>query len=139
MGIVGKKHPPIFRGAVSEQTWVTSLEGARKPLGKLVRRKMVRMKESKSLPGAPDGRYVVIGAALLSESLKHSDHTRPMTVTTFDKIVEAGTPARRLYESFGFRDSLEAGSNPAGIPIVVMTREKQNANPPHHPTPHSGR
>lgn len=70
-----------------------------------------------------------IGSALLYEVLKHFDHTRPITVTTFSKTVEAGMPARRLYESFGFRDSLEAGSNPAGIPIVTMTRE--NIKPPH--------
>ena len=65
-----------------------------------------------------------IGTALLSEALKHFDHTKPITVTTFDKSVEAGTSARRLYESFHFRDCLEAGSNPAGIPIVTMSRER---------------
>jgi len=62
------------------------------------------------------------GATLLSEAMSHLDPTRPITVTTFDKTVEAGTPARRLYESFGFRDSVAAGPNPAGIPTVTMTR-----------------
>lgn len=70
-----------------------------------------------------------VGVALLSEALKHLDNTKPILVTTFDKTVEAGTPARRLYESFGFRDSLEAGFNPAGIPVVTMIRESQNTNP----------
>ena len=49
-----------FRGAVTEQSWSASMEGFRKPLGKLVSRKIVKAQESSSLPGAPDGRYVVM-------------------------------------------------------------------------------
>lgn len=64
-----------------------------------------------------------IGVALLSEAMKHFDQVRPITVTTFDQTVEAGIPARRLYESFGFHDSILAGLNPAGIPTVIMTFE----------------
>jgi hypothetical protein len=55
-----KEASTYFRGAVSEQSWVASLEAVRKPLGKLVSRKMIKTQESNSLPGAPDGRYVVI-------------------------------------------------------------------------------
>ena len=65
------------------------------------------------------------GATLLSEAMSHLDLTRPVTVTTFDRTVDAGKPARRLYESFGFRDSVAAGLNPAGIPTVTMTLEKK--------------
>ena len=36
------------------------MEGFRKPLGNLVNRKIMRTQESTSLPGAPDGRYVVM-------------------------------------------------------------------------------
>lgn len=64
------------------------------------------------------------GAALLTEVLMHLDSTRPVAVTTFDKTVKAGIPARRLYESFGFKDQLSAGVNPAGIPISVMLLER---------------
>lgn len=64
-----------------------------------------------------------IGSALLSKAMKHFDHTRPIKVTTFDSAVEAGRPARRLYQSFGFRDSIVAGPNPAGFPTVTMTTE----------------
>lgn len=64
-----------------------------------------------------------IGTALLSEAIKHLDYTKPITIRTFDKTVEAGLPARRLYDSFGFRDSFEAAPNPAGIPTVIMTME----------------
>ncbi|MEN6622130.1 MAG: GNAT family N-acetyltransferase [Smithella sp.] len=70
------------------------------------------------------GRGCNIGAALLSEAIKHLDHTNPITVRTFDKTTEAGIPARKLYNSFGFRDSFDAGLNSAGIPTVVMTMEK---------------
>lgn len=49
-----------FRGAVAEQSWVASLEGVRKPLGKLVSREIVKMEEVNHLPGAPDGSYAVM-------------------------------------------------------------------------------
>ena len=49
-----------FRGAVTEQSWEASMEGFRKPLGRLVMRRLIKTQSSTSLPGAPDGRYVVI-------------------------------------------------------------------------------
>ena len=49
-----------FKNAVSQDNWVKMLEGARKPLGKLVSRKLAAKKYATSLPGAPDGQYVVI-------------------------------------------------------------------------------
>lgn len=55
-----KEASSYFRGAVTEQSWGASMEGFRKPLGKLVNRKIMRTQESTSLPGAPDGRYVVM-------------------------------------------------------------------------------
>ncbi len=55
-----KEASAYFRGAVSEQTWTSSLEGVRKPLGKLVSRRIVKAEESNTLPGAPDGQYVVM-------------------------------------------------------------------------------
>jgi hypothetical protein len=49
-----------FRGAITEQNWSASLEGVRKPLGKLISRKIVKAQASNALPGAPDGKYVVM-------------------------------------------------------------------------------
>ncbi len=49
-----------FRGAVSREHWETSLAGVRAPLGKLISRKVGKTKEATTLPGAPDGRYVVM-------------------------------------------------------------------------------
>ncbi|NTV93224.1 MAG: DUF4019 domain-containing protein [Chlorobiaceae bacterium] len=50
----------LFRGAVTAEQWRASLDGVRKPLGKPVKREMVNAEESTALPGAPDGRYVVM-------------------------------------------------------------------------------
>ncbi|MCE5336259.1 MAG: GNAT family N-acetyltransferase [Desulfobacteraceae bacterium] len=72
-----------------------------------------------------------MGSALLSEAISRLDHTRPITVTTFDETVETGRPARGLYQSFGFHDAGAAGPNPAGIPTVVMTLILQKFRPWH--------
>jgi hypothetical protein len=49
-----------LKGAMTEARWMTSLEAVRKPLGSLVSRKLKSATYSKSLPGAPDGEYVVL-------------------------------------------------------------------------------
>jgi hypothetical protein len=49
-----------FRGALTEKGWVDALNGARKPLGKLVSRKLAKSQNAQSLPGAPDGNYAVM-------------------------------------------------------------------------------
>jgi Protein of unknown function (DUF4019) len=49
-----------FQGAVTEKSWVDSLNGVRKPLGKLASRKLRNARYTKSLSGAPDGDYVVM-------------------------------------------------------------------------------
>jgi len=49
-----------FKGAVSEKGWQDALAGARKPLGKLLSRKLSKAQSATSLPGAPDGNYVVM-------------------------------------------------------------------------------
>ena len=49
-----------FRAAVSEKNWSDALNGSRKPLGKLLRRELIKAQSATSLPGAPDGNYVVM-------------------------------------------------------------------------------
>ena len=49
-----------FRGAVTQKSWETSLRGLRKPLGNVVSRDVMKAASTASLPGAPDGNYVVI-------------------------------------------------------------------------------
>ena len=49
-----------FKGAVSQQQWLQSMESIRKPLGQNLSREVKSKKYHTSLPGAPDGEYVVI-------------------------------------------------------------------------------
>jgi hypothetical protein len=49
-----------FRTAVTREQWEQSLSSVRKPLGRLISRKVKGAKYMTSLPGAPDGEYVVI-------------------------------------------------------------------------------
>ncbi|HSB06489.1 MAG TPA: DUF4019 domain-containing protein [Thermodesulfobacteriota bacterium] len=49
-----------FRNAVTKEQWLASLKAVRSPLGKVVVRKLKSKKYARSLPGAPDGEYVVI-------------------------------------------------------------------------------
>jgi hypothetical protein len=50
----------FFKTAVSKKDWLKSMEAFRKPLGALISRKLKSKKYTTSLPGAPDGKYVVI-------------------------------------------------------------------------------
>ena len=49
-----------FQNAVTMDQWAQSLLAVRKPLGKRVSRTVQNMSHHTSLPGAPDGEYVVI-------------------------------------------------------------------------------
>lgn len=49
-----------FKGMVKREDWEKMVAGARKPIGNVTYRKLVSSKYATSLPGAPDGEYVVI-------------------------------------------------------------------------------
>jgi len=49
-----------FQTAVPQSQWEQTIAGVRKPLGDLVSRKLKSAQYAKSLPGAPDGEYVVL-------------------------------------------------------------------------------
>ncbi len=49
-----------FKNAILKQKWLESMEAFRKPLGKLISRKLKSKQYATTLPGAPDGEYVVI-------------------------------------------------------------------------------
>jgi hypothetical protein len=55
-----KEAAEFFRNAISQEQWGQSLRAVRKPLGKLITRKVRTKTYRTSLPGAPDGEYVVI-------------------------------------------------------------------------------
>jgi hypothetical protein len=50
----------LFKGVVTKEQWTQALAGVRPPLGKVVSRKLTSRQYSEKLPGAPDGKYVVI-------------------------------------------------------------------------------
>jgi len=49
-----------FRNAVTQEQWAKAAEAVRQPLGDLVSRELKSAEFTTSLPGAPDGEYVVI-------------------------------------------------------------------------------
>lgn len=70
----------ILRNAVSKPDWEKTVSSARSPFGAVVSRKVRSATYTKTLPGAPDGEYVVI-----------------LYDTSFEKkaaAVETVTPAR---------------------------------------------
>jgi hypothetical protein len=50
----------LFKAAVTKEQWQESMKAFRVPLGKVVARKLKSKQYTKTLPGAPDGEYVVI-------------------------------------------------------------------------------
>jgi hypothetical protein len=50
----------LFQASISKPNWATALANARQPLGSLISRKVKSARFTRSLPGAPEGDYVVI-------------------------------------------------------------------------------
>jgi ABC-type molybdate transport system substrate-binding protein len=50
----------MFRNAVTKPQWVQKVSAVRDPLGKVTSRRLKNASYTKTLPGAPDGEYVVI-------------------------------------------------------------------------------
>jgi hypothetical protein len=55
-----EKSATFFQGAVSKDNWVKSMQSVRVPLGNLISREVKSKEYHTTLPGAPDGEYVVI-------------------------------------------------------------------------------
>lgn len=55
-----KASAELFRSKISAETWAQAVGGVRAPLGKVDSRKVSAAELQTSLPGAPDGKYVVI-------------------------------------------------------------------------------
>lgn len=49
----------LFQGAISKDDWVKTLSGVRSPIGTLKSREVASASFATTLPGAPDGEYVV--------------------------------------------------------------------------------
>lgn len=50
----------LFQGAVGQQQWAQQIRSVRGPLGEVLSRELKGAEHMTSLPGAPDGDYVVI-------------------------------------------------------------------------------
>lgn len=70
-----KEAAEYFRNAIKQEQWEQSLSAVRKPLGKVVSRKFKSAEYKTSLPGAPDGEYVVIQFATSFENKKEAVET----------------------------------------------------------------
>lgn len=55
-----KEAATYFRNSITEQKWEQVAQSVRKPLGELISRKQKTAMYKTSLPGAPDGEYVVM-------------------------------------------------------------------------------
>ncbi len=55
-----KESATFFQGVVSKDNWVKSMQSVRAPLGNLISREVKSKEYHSTLPGAPDGEYVVI-------------------------------------------------------------------------------
>ena len=49
-----------FRAAITQDKWVSALQSVRQPLGALVSRVSISAQQTSTMPGAPDGQYVVM-------------------------------------------------------------------------------
>jgi hypothetical protein len=49
-----------FKASVTKEQWQNAMRASRDPLGKMLSRKLKSATYTKTLPGAPDGEYVVI-------------------------------------------------------------------------------
>ena len=65
----------LFKRAVEKETWEKQLNAVREPLGKLISRKVIKKKYMTSVPGAPDGEYVLIQYSTSFENKKKAIET----------------------------------------------------------------
>jgi hypothetical protein len=66
---------PSFQAAISKAGWSEALKQARQPFGAVKSRKLVSSEVKHSLPGSPDGEYVVIQYDTQFEHKEHAVET----------------------------------------------------------------
>jgi hypothetical protein len=64
-----------FKNAITKEKWEQMLTAVRNPLGRLVSRELISKTYTQSLPGAPDGEYVIIQFATSFENKKSAIET----------------------------------------------------------------
>ena len=71
-----------FQAGVSEQRWKDAAGAARDPLGQLKTRKLASATYTKTLPGAPDGEYVV---CVYAATFEHKASAQETVISTLEK------------------------------------------------------
>jgi len=72
----------LFKAAVTKEKWEDMLRPVRSPLGKVLTRKLKSATYTKTLPGAPDGEYVVVQ---FETSFEHKQAATETVTPTLDK------------------------------------------------------
>ena len=65
----------FFRGAIQKEQWVQTMQSGRKPFGNNISRTLKSKSYRTTLPGAPDGEYVVIQFTASFENKKSASET----------------------------------------------------------------
>ena len=72
---------PILQNAISKEKWNDALKGVFSPIGSFISRKIISSKYLTSIPGAPNGEYVVIQFSTKFEKKENAIETiTPMKV-----------------------------------------------------------
>jgi Protein of unknown function (DUF4019) len=72
----------LFQGSISKPNWAAAVANARQPLGGVISRKLKSAKYTRSLPGAPEGEYVVIQ---YKAHFEHKDNAIETVTPLLDK------------------------------------------------------
>lgn len=70
-----KRTAALFRQQVSAAQWLQAMAAARTPMGNMLSRKIMSSRYETSLPGAPDGEYVVLQFKTEFKNKKYSIET----------------------------------------------------------------
>lgn len=81
---------PFFRNAVPCEQWMTSMTAFRAPMGKSLTRKVKTARLANTLPGAPDGQYVLIQFESAFERKREAVETTTMMLETNGQWLVSG-------------------------------------------------
>lgn len=73
----------LFQNAISKEQWTQQLNGIVPPLGKVISRDVISSEYHTTLPGAPDGEYIVI-------QFKTSFENKNESVETVTQMIDNG-------------------------------------------------
>ena len=64
-----------FKNTIKKEDWLSTIKGVREPFGKVVKRTFKSKQSVESMPGAPDGDYVIIQYDTVFENKKSAVET----------------------------------------------------------------